>query len=132
MEIFGIRGGAETLRKYPDQMSGGMRQRITIAMALESRAKILIADEPTTSLDAISQRNTIEFIRMLLENEGWTLLFISHNLGLLQSICDHVIIMKDVSIVEQGLAEELFYCGKDAYTRKLVEETLNIMGEEEL
>lgn len=132
MEIFGIRGGAETLRKYPDQLSGGMRQRIAIAMALESRAKILIADEPTTSLDAISQRNTIEFIRMLLEKEGWTILFISHNLGLLQSICDHVIIMKDGSIVEQGLAEELFYCGKDAYTRKLVEETLNIMGEEEL
>ena len=131
MDIFGIRGGRETLQHYPDQLSGGMRQRIAIAMALESRAGILIADEPTTSLDAISQRNTIEFIRKLLEERQWTLLFISHNLGILQYMCDHIIIMKDGSIVEQGETEELFYHGKEPYTRQLVAETMKIMGEEE-
>lgn len=129
MEIFGVRGGGETLSHYPDQLSGGMRQRIAIAMALESPAKILIADEPTTSLDAISQRNTIEFIRKLLEERAWTLLFISHNLAILQYMCDHIIIMKDGHIVEQGKTQELFFSGKEAYTRKLVSETLKIMGE---
>jgi ABC-type dipeptide/oligopeptide/nickel transport system ATPase component len=132
MEIFGVRGGTETLQKYPDQLSGGMRQRIAIAMALESRAQILIADEPTTSLDAITQRSTIEFIRELLDRRQWTLLFISHNLGLLQSMCDHIIIMKDGSIVEQGTTEELFYHGKEEYTRQLVRETMKIMGEREV
>jgi ABC-type dipeptide/oligopeptide/nickel transport system ATPase component len=109
-----------------------MRQRIAIAMALESRAQILIADEPTTSLDAITQRSTIEFIRELLDRRQWTLLFISHNLGLLQSMCDHIIIMKDGSIVEQGTTEELFYHGKEEYTRQLVRETMKIMGEREV
>ena len=132
MEIFGIRGGEETLHHFPDQLSGGMRQRIAIAMALESRARILIADEPTTSLDAISQRNTIEFIRKLLEERQWTLLFISHNLGILQYMCDHIIIMKDGRIVEQGETDELFYHGKEEYTRQLVGETMKIMGREEV
>ncbi len=132
MDIFGIRGGQETLQHFPDQLSGGMRQRIAIAMALESRARILIADEPTTSLDAISQRNTIEFIRRLLEERQWTLLFISHNLGILQYMCDHIIIMKDGCIVEQGETDELFYHGKEEYTRQLVAETMKIMGEDEV
>ena len=105
-----------------------MRQRIAIAMALESQARILIADEPTTSLDAISQRNTIEFIRGLLETKSWTLLFISHNLGILQSMCDHIIIMKDGGIVEQGTTEDVFYHAREDYTRQLVRETMKIMG----
>lgn len=131
MDIFGIRGGRETLQHFPDQLSGGMRQRIAIAMALESQARILIADEPTTSLDAISQRNTIEFIRKLLETKQWTLLFISHNLGILQSMCDHIIIMKDGAIVEQGTTDDLFYHPKETYTRQLVRETMKIMGSSE-
>ena len=132
MEIFGVRGGHETLHRFPDQLSGGMRQRIAIAMALESEAQILIADEPTTSLDAITQRNTIEFIRGLLDRRRWTLLFISHNLGILQYMCDHIIIMKDGRIVEQGETEELFQSGKEEYTRQLVSETRKIMGDHEV
>ena len=128
MDIFGVHGGKETLRHFPDQLSGGMRQRIAIAMALESQARILIADEPTTSLDAISQRNTIEFIRHLLDTNRLTLLFISHNLGILQYVCDHVLIMKDGQMVEQGSADDVFYHPKEAYTQELVRETMNIMG----
>ena len=131
MEIFGVRGGKETLQHFPDQLSGGMRQRIAIAMALESRARILIADEPTTSLDAISQRNTIEFIRKLLDTNKLTLLFISHNLGILQYMCNHILIMKDGHMVEQGLTDDVFHHPKEPYTQELVRETMNIMGKEE-
>lgn len=131
MDIFGVPGGKETLGKFPDQLSGGMRQRISIAMALESPARILIADEPTTALDAISQRNTIEFIRELVESRKMTLIFISHNLGILQYICDHAIIMKDGRIVEQGTAEEVFCHAKASYSKQLVEETVKIMGDEQ-
>lgn len=128
MEIFGVRGGERTLELFPDQLSGGMRQRIAIAMALESPARILIADEPTTSLDAISQRNTITFIQELLERNNLTLLFISHNLAILQAVCDHIIIMKDGRIVEQGTTQELFFDAKEQYTQELVRETIKIMG----
>lgn len=131
MEIFGVRGGKETLQHFPDQLSGGMRQRIAIAMALESRARILIADEPTTSLDAISQRNTIEFIRKLLDTNKLTLLFISHNLGILQYMCNHILIMKDGHMVEQGLTDDVFHHPKEPYTQELVRETMNIMGKDE-
>ncbi|MBQ8305434.1 MAG: ABC transporter ATP-binding protein [Blautia sp.] len=132
MEIFGVRGGEETLRHFPDQLSGGMRQRIAIAMALESPARILIADEPTTSLDAITQRSTVDFIRTLLDGSGRTLLYISHNLGILQYMCDHIMILKNGLMVEQGTTEELFYHGKEPYTRELVRGTLAIMGDSNL
>lgn len=130
MEIFGVRGGHDTLKSFPDQLSGGMRQRIAIAMALESPAGILIADEPTTSLDAISQRNTIEFLRELIRVNRLTLLFISHNLGILKYICDHIMIMKDGRMVEQGTTGEVFENPSDPYTRELVRETIKIMGKE--
>ena len=131
MDIFSIKGGEETLRHFPDQLSGGMRQRIAIAMALESPARILIADEPTTSLDAITQRNTIDFIRDYLDHSGRTLLYISHDMGILQYLCDYIMILKNGRMVEQGTAKEVFYHGKAEYTKELVRETLKIMGKDE-
>ena len=131
LEVFGLRGGMDTLKKYPHQLSGGMRQRIAIAMALESPARILIADEPTTSLDAITQRSTVDFIGRLCEKTGRTLLYISHNLGILQYLCDHIMILKDGYLVEQGLSDDLFFHGKEPYTRQLVKETVNIMGQKD-
>ena len=128
MEIFGVRGGEETLRKFPHQLSGGMRQRFASAMALEAPARILIADEPTTSLDAITQRSTVDFIGKLCDDTGRTLLYISHNLGILQYLCDHMMILKNGRVVEQGLTEDLFFRGKEEYTRQLVRETVKIMG----
>lgn len=128
MEIFGIHGGENTLQQYPDQLSGGMRQRIAIAMALESPGRILIADEPTTSLDAITQRSTVDFIRRLLDESGRTLLYISHNLGILQYMCDHVMILRYGSIVEQGESEKVFGNPQHPYTRELIVQTQKIMG----
>ena len=128
MEIFGIHGGENTLRQYPGQLSGGMRQRIAIAMALESPGRILIADEPTTSLDAITQRSTVEFIRKLLDESGRSLLYISHNLGILRYMCDHVMILRYGYIVEQGESENVFSHPQHSYTQELISETRKIMG----
>lgn len=113
----------ELLQKYPHQLSGGMRQRIAIAMALESEGNIIIADEPTTSLDAINQRNITQLIKSISVKQGKTLLYISHNLALLDHICTHVAIMQDGRIVEQGRREEVFYNPAHIYTKQLIRET---------
>jgi ABC-type dipeptide/oligopeptide/nickel transport system ATPase component len=126
MEAFGITGGPEVARKYPHQLSGGMRQRIAIAMALESEAKLLIADEPTTSLDTINQRRAVEFIDNLRRERGLSMLYITHNLGIIQAVCENVIIMKDGGIVEQGRTREVFSHPKHAYARRLLDETRRI------
>lgn len=139
MELFGIRGGMRTLRSYPHQLSGGMRQRIAIAMALESqsavgedasatRGGIIIADEPTTSLDSITQRSVIDYIATICEAGDKTLLYVSHNLGIMQYLCNNLMVLKGGRIVEQGRANDLFFSAKDPYIRELVRETLNVMG----
>jgi len=126
LEAFGIPGGLETLRKYPHQLSGGMRQRIAIAMALESRAGLLIADEPTTSLDTINQRKVVEFIEAQCRERGLSMLYITHNLGIVQAVCDTVIVMKDGGIVEQGRVDEVFTRPAHPYTRQLVQGTRSL------
>ncbi len=123
LERFGISGGAEILKKYPHQLSGGMKQRIAIAMALESNADILIADEPTTSLDAINQRKVITFIDEVCKKNHLTLIYISHNLGIIQYLCDHTAVLRNGRIVEQGDSQSLFSSPKNSYTRKLIRET---------
>ncbi len=123
LERFGIQGGREVLFKYPHQLSGGMKQRIAIGMALESMAKILIADEPTTALDAINQRKVVEYIQKLCTERELTLLYISHNLGIIQEVCTHAVVMKDGEIVETGTIEEIFHHPQKPYTKKLLEET---------
>ena len=139
MELFGIRGATNTLESYPHQLSGGMRQRIAIAMALESQSQagsyepsvregIIIADEPTTSLDSISQRSVVDFIESICDRGAKTLLYVSHNLGILQHLCDHLMVLKDGRIVEQGRAHDLYFNAHEPYTRALVRETLNVMG----
>ena len=130
LEDFGIpdRG---VLRKYPHQLSGGMKQRIAIAMALESGADILIADEPTTSLDAVNQRNVVSFIQELCERRGLTLIYISHNLALLDTICDHAVVLRAGRMVERGNVEQVFHHPEQAYTQKLLEETRKLMVTED-
>jgi len=126
MAAFGISDGAEAMRKYPHQLSGGMRQRIAIAMALESEAKILIADEPTTSLDTVNQRKVVEFIDGLCRRRGLSMLYITHNLGIVKAVCDSVIVMKDGTIVEQGPVRDVFEAPATAYTRQLIEGTRSL------
>lgn len=113
----------QVLRKYPHQLSGGMRQRIAIAMALESDAKILIADEPTTSLDAINQRKVVDFIRTLCRDRRLTLLYISHNLALLDELCTHAAILQNGRILESGSTTSVFHHPLQDYTRTLISET---------
>lgn len=113
----------QVLRKYPHQLSGGMRQRIAIAMALESNAKILIADEPTTSLDAINQRKVVDFIRTLCRDRRLTLLYISHNLALLDELCTHAAILQNGRILESGSTTSVFHHPLQDYTRTLISET---------
>lgn len=125
---FGITD-AQVIRNYPYQLSGGMKQRIAMAMALESGAEILIADEPTTALDAINQRRVVSFIQKLCERKNLTLLYISHDLVLLQEICTHMAVIKDGRIVEIGLANEVFERPQHAYTKELIEETRKLFLE---
>lgn len=108
--------------EYPHQLSGGMRQRIAIAMSLESDASILIADEPTTSLDALNQRRIVRFIQQLCTDRKLTLLYISHNLALLDDICTHVAILQHGMLIEKG-TREILHHPSHPYTRELIEET---------
>ena len=120
---FGISDAGSLLEKYPHQISGGMRQRIVVAMALESPARILLADEPTTALDTVNQRRIVELIRRLCAERQLTLLYVSHNLGILASLCTHAMVMRRGRIVEQGPADGVFLHPERPYTRLLAEET---------
>ena len=128
LKLFGI-ADDEALRKYPHQLSGGMKQRIAIAMALEADNQILIADEPTTSLDAVNQRNIVNFIQELCEKKKLTLLYISHNLDLLDAISTHAATVKDSEIIEKGTREDVFHSPKNPYTRKMIRETMELTYE---
>lgn len=109
------------MNSYPHELSGGQRQRVMIAMALAADPELLIADEPTTALDVTVQANIIQLLKELKEKRGMSILFISHDLGLVQQIAERTIVMYKGSIVEQGNTAELFKNAKHAYTRALVE-----------
>ena len=123
MERFSVGGGEQTLNKYPYQLSGGQKQRIAIAMSLESKADILLADEPTTSLDSVSQRKVIMYLSDICRENGLTMLFVSHNLGIVSELCTHAAVMKEGIIVEQGPVKELFRNPKHTYTQYILAET---------
>ncbi len=102
LEKVGIREAESRLTAYPHQLSGGQRQRVMIAMALANRPKLLVADEPTTALDVTIQAQILELLRRLKDEEGMSLLFITHDLGVVRRFADRVCVMKDGEIVEQG------------------------------
>jgi microcin C transport system ATP-binding protein len=104
----GIRDPEERLGAYPHQLSGGQRQRVMIAMALANNPELLIADEPTTALDVTIQAQILELLAELKRRLGMSLLFITHDLGIVRRIADRVCVMKDGEIVEQGKTSEIF------------------------
>ena len=108
------------LDKYPHQMSGGQIQRVMIAMALACQPKVLIADEPTTALDVTVQAQIIALLRELAAEQNRTILFITHDLGVVASLCDRVAVMYAGEIVEQGTVVDVFAGPKHPYTRKLM------------
>ncbi|MGZ3217326.1 ABC transporter ATP-binding protein [Paracoccus sp. T5] len=116
----GIRDPETRLADYPHQLSGGQRQRVMIAMALANGPELLIADEPTTALDVTIQAQILELLAELKADEGLSMLFISHDLGIVRRIADRVCVMKDGEIVEQGAVEDIFARPRHPYTRKLL------------
>jgi len=112
------------LRDYPHQFSGGQRQRILIAIALVNRPRLLIADEPTTALDVTVQAQILALLRRLRQSHGLSMLFISHDLGVVAQACDHpgdhIAVMQHGHIVEHAAAAELFRSPQHPYTRKLL------------
>ncbi|NLJ90047.1 MAG: ABC transporter ATP-binding protein [Clostridiales bacterium] len=116
----GLSSGETIYDKYPHQLSGGMRQRVMIAMAMICKPKLLIADEPTTALDVTTQAKIIELIKEICEVNGTTIIFISHDLSVVRKICDRVLVMEDGNLVEEGSIEEIFTNPKKSYTKKLL------------
>ena len=121
MRRVGISDPEERLDQHPHQFSGGMRQRIAIAMALLMNPQLLIADEPTTALDVTMEAQIIHLLRELKDSFEGSILFVSHNLGLIAELCDYVVVMYAGEVVEQGSVEDLFYRPSHPYTRALLE-----------
>ncbi len=108
------------VRQYPHELSGGMRQRVVIAMALACEPKVLIADEPTTALDVTIQEQVLGLMQVLQEEFAMAVLFISHNMGVVAQIADRVMVMQRARIVEEGPVERIFREPEAAYTRTLL------------
>ena len=123
VELFrqvGIPQPETRLGQYPHEMSGGMRQRICIAMALSCGPQLLIADEPTTALDVTIQAQILDLIRQLQKDTGMAVLFITHDLGIVAELADRVVLMRQGLVVEQGPVAEIFANPQHAYTRGLL------------
>jgi len=113
--------GSQALDKYPAQFSGGERQRISIARALASQPKVLVLDEPISSLDLTIQLKLLELFAQLKKDFNLTLLFISHNLAVIKQIADTVVVMRDARIVERGALSDIFNHPAHPYTRMLLD-----------
>jgi oligopeptide transport system ATP-binding protein len=131
LERVGIGEAARRARQYPHQFSGGMRQRVMIAMALLCRPKILIADEPTTALDVTIQAQILDLVRGLAEDFGTSIIFITHDLGVVAGLADRVAVMYAGRVVETGPTAEVFESPAHPYTRALLASVPRLTGERE-
>jgi oligopeptide/dipeptide ABC transporter ATP-binding protein len=126
----GLPDTPEFYRRYPHELSGGMRQRVLIATALACNPKLLIADEPTTALDVTLQAQILELLQRLCEERGLALLLITHDMGVVAGMCDRVYVMYAGQVVESGGVDELFEHAKHPYTRALLGSALTIERKE--
>jgi len=120
MNEVGIADAKQRLKSYPHELSGGQQQRVMIAMAIACEPKLLIADEPTTALDVTVQRQIMDLLASLQERQQMSILFISHDLGLVGEIADHVVVMRSGEVREAGTVEHIFNAPSDAYTQALL------------
>lgn len=120
LEQVGIPDPEHRFDQYPYELSGGMRQRVLIAIAIASKPSILIADEPTTALDATIQRQILELLHTLQKDLKMSMLLITHDLGIVAGYADRVMVMKNGKIVESGNVDQLFYHPKSPYTQLLL------------
>jgi peptide/nickel transport system ATP-binding protein len=120
LEEVQIRDPDRVLKSYPHQLSGGMRQRVLIAAAFGLEPKLVIADEPTTALDVTVQKQILRLIRSLQERHGTSVLFVSHDLGVVAKICDRVTVLYMGKVVEQGVTADVLNAPRHAYTKALL------------
>lgn len=126
LELVGIPDAEASLKKYPHELSGGMRQRVMIAIALAGKPQILIADEPTTALDVTIQAQIIDLMKDIQKKLGTTIILITHDLGVVANIAEHIVVMYSGKIMEKGTAEEIFYGHKHPYTWSLLKAAPNL------
>jgi peptide/nickel transport system ATP-binding protein/oligopeptide transport system ATP-binding protein len=131
LELVGIPDAERRLKDYPHQFSGGMRQRVMIAIALACDPQILIADEPTTALDVTIQAQILELMKDLQQRLGMAVIWITHDLGVVAGIADRVVVMYGGQIVEQAPTRELFKNPQHPYTRALLKTVPSVRGERE-
>ena len=126
LELVGINEPHKRVKQYPFEHSGGMRQRVMIAMALACEPDILIADEPTTALDVTIQAQILELIQDLQKKLGMAVILVTHDLGVIADMCDNIVVMYGGRICERGTAHEIFYNPKHEYTKGLLRSIPNV------
>ena len=131
LNLVGIDHPEKRMKQYPHQLSGGMRQRIVIAIALACEPDLLIADEPTTALDVTIQSQILELIKDIQKKTGVAIIFITHDLGVVANVADRVAVMYAGKIVEEGLASEVYYNPRHPYTWGLLSSIPSLDGKED-
>ena len=130
LELVGINEPTKRLKQYPHELSGGMRQRVMIAIALACEPKLLIADEPTTALDVTIHAQILELMQELRQKLGMSIIMITHDLGVVASMCERIAVMYAGHIVEYGTADEIFYEPKHEYTKGLINSIPKLSAQE--
>lgn len=131
LKLVGINEPEKRLKQYPYELSGGMRQRVMIAMALACEPDILIADEPTTALDVTIQAQILELMQSLQKKLGMAIIMVTHDLGVIAEMCDEIVVMYGGRFCERGTANEIFYNPRHEYTRGLLRSIPNITNMKE-
>lgn len=131
LTLVGVNEPEKRVKQYPYELSGGMRQRVMIAMALACEPDILIADEPTTALDVTIQAQILELMQSLQKKLGMAIIMVTHDLGVIADMCDEIIVMYGGRVCERGTAEDIFYRPSHEYTKGLLKSVPSVdrMGE---